>query len=68
MASTELTLITGQCYEVAGSPQEVEAALVAAARGSMMELAWVTEVVSGRPLGVNPEHLVTLRASQPSSD
>ena len=36
--------------------------IVAAARGSIMELAWVVEAESGQRVGVNPEHVVTLRS------
>jgi hypothetical protein len=59
---TEITVATGERYRVGGQPEEVESAILAAARGSIMELAWLTEAGSGRPIGVNPAHLVTLRA------
>ncbi len=33
-----------------------------AARGSIMQLAWLVEVDSGKRIAVNPEHVVMLRA------
>ncbi len=41
----------------------MEKAIIAAARGSIMQLAWLEEAESGRPLGVNPAHVVSLRAA-----
>lgn len=61
MADTELTLTGGQRLRVEGEPRTVEAAIVAAARGSIMELAWVVEAGSGERLGLNPEHVVMIR-------
>ena len=62
MANTEITLITGERYAVEGAPETVEANVVGAARGSIMQLAWLTDAASGKPFAVNPEHVVTLRA------
>ena len=62
MLVAELTLTTGERIRVAGSLGEVEAMIVAAARGSIMELAWVVEAESGQRVGINPEHVVTLRS------
>ena len=64
MARTEITLVTGARFEVDGTPEEVEAEIVAAARGSMMQLAWFTDSAGGGSLGVNPAHLVLLRATE----
>ena len=58
---TEITLVTGDRHAVAGSPAAVEATILDAARGAIMQLAWLTEAASGRSLGVNPEHVVTIR-------
>jgi hypothetical protein len=63
VADTELTLTGGQRLRVEGEPQKVEAAIIAAARGSIMELAWVVEAESGERLGLNPEHVVMIRAA-----
>ena len=62
MPATELTLVNGERYAIGGEPLDVEKAIVAAARGSIMQLAWLEEAESGRTLGVNPAHVVSLRA------
>jgi hypothetical protein len=59
--TTEITLITGERYEVEGPAETVEAQVVGAARGSIMQLAWLTDAADGRAFGVNPEHVVLLR-------
>jgi hypothetical protein len=67
MAQTEITLTGGERLRVEGQPREVEATILAAARGSIMELAWMTDADSGQSVGINPEHVVTLRAASGSS-
>lgn len=64
MAATEITLVTGDRYEVEGTQDEVEQRILGAARGSLMELAWLTETESGRSVGLNPAHIVALRAAE----
>jgi hypothetical protein len=64
VAATEITLITGDRYEVEGTYDEVEQRILGAARGSIMELAWFTETESGRSVGLNPAHIVALRAAE----
>jgi hypothetical protein len=61
MPNCNLTLITGERFEVVGSREEVERQIIGAARGSIMELAWFTEAETGQPFGVNPAHIVALR-------
>jgi uncharacterized protein YlzI (FlbEa/FlbD family) len=58
-----MTLVNGERYEVQGSVEQVEATIVAASRGSIMQLAWLTEL-GGQKVGVNPTSVVTLRARQ----
>lgn len=62
MPVSELTLTGGERIRVTGSQREVEAIILSAARGSIMELAWVVEADSGQRVGVNPEHVITLRS------
>jgi hypothetical protein len=64
-ATTELTLTGGERLRVEGQPQEVEAKILAAARGSIMELAWMSEVDSGEQIGINPDHVIMLREIGP---
>jgi hypothetical protein len=59
---TEITLVGGDRLRVSGDAKEVEKAILSAARGSLMELAWVTEAETGQPIGVNPDHVLLLRA------
>ena len=63
MGATELTLVTGERYAVAGEPAAVEKLILSAARGSLMELAWLEDASDGRPLGINPAHVVSVRAA-----
>jgi hypothetical protein len=59
--TTEITLVTGDRYRVQGDVKDVERIIVDAARGSIMQLAWLVEAETGEELAVNPEHVVTLR-------
>ncbi len=67
MPLTELILTGGQRLQVEGDLQAVEAAVISAARGSIMELAWLIEAATGERVGVNPEHVVLVRASTTAS-
>lgn len=62
MPTTEITLVTGERYEVDGSAETVEATIVGAARGSIMQIAWLTEAGTGWSIGVDPAKVVALRA------
>lgn len=61
MAVTEITLTGGAHIRVQDGVQAVETAIVSAARGSIMELAWVTEAETGQRIGINPDHVLMLR-------
>jgi hypothetical protein len=60
--STEITLLTGERYEVKGSLEVVESTILAAARGSIMQFAWLTDRTSSAVVGINPACIVSLRA------
>jgi hypothetical protein len=60
-----ITLVTGERYQIQGSLDEVETAIIAASRGSIMQFAWLTEV-GGAKLGVNPASVVSLRVGATS--
>ncbi len=62
LETTEISLVTGDRYEVSGSLEEVEAIIIAASRGSIMQIAWLTDKVSGASVGINPASIVSLRA------
>lgn len=55
-------MVNGDRHEVGGEVADVEKTIVAAARGSIMQLAWLEESASGRSLAVNPAHVVSIRA------
>ncbi|MGO9882944.1 MAG: hypothetical protein ACLPV4_07995 [Solirubrobacteraceae bacterium] len=67
MSLTEITLTGGERLRVEGALHDVEAALLAAARGSLMEFAWLTEADSAQRVGINPDHVLMLRALDPGS-
>ena len=65
-ALTLVTMTTGERYEIDGSAESIEAAIVGASRGSIMQLAWLTEAGTGRSIAINPLHVVAL-ASAPGA-
>jgi hypothetical protein len=60
--TTEITVLGGERYRVQGEAKDVERQILAAARGSLMELAWLTEANTGQPIAINPECVAMLRA------
>lgn len=62
---TEIIVLGGERYRVAGDAKEVERLILDAARGSIMQFAWLTDVETGESLGVNPECVVMLRVVTP---
>jgi hypothetical protein len=59
---TEIIVATGQSYRVEGGAKEVERVILDAARGSIMQFAWLVESETGQALAINPDHIVTVRA------
>ncbi len=59
---TEVTVSGGAVYRVQGEPGAVERAILDAARGSIMELAWLLDAETGARVGINPAYVVALRA------
>ena len=62
-STTEITVVTGHCYRVDSNVKDVERLILDAARGSIMQLAWLVEAETGADLAVNPHRVVTLRAA-----
>jgi hypothetical protein len=60
--TTEVTVAGGVHYRVQGQPSDVERAILDAARGSIMELAWLIDADSEERVGINPSYVVSLRA------
>lgn len=61
MAATEITLTGGERITIDGDAQVVEARIVSAARGSIMELAWLIDAQTGQRVGINPDHVLMVR-------
>jgi hypothetical protein len=61
--TTEIVLVTGERYHVEGDVKYVERTILDAARGSIMQLAWLVDVDTRDELAINPEHVVLLRAA-----
>jgi hypothetical protein len=59
---TEITVIGGDRYCVDGDTNAVVGLILAAARGSILEFAELTEAATGDVIAVNPEHVVLVRA------
>jgi hypothetical protein len=58
---TEIALVGGGHFRVQEQAAAVEQLILAAARGSIMEFAWVTDAETGERVGFNPDHVVMLR-------
>jgi hypothetical protein len=56
-------MLTGDRYHVEGDAKHVERTILDAARGSIMQLAWLTDAETGEDLAINPEHVVMLRTA-----
>jgi hypothetical protein len=64
--STHIATNGGGSYHVAGAPEDVEAKLRDAARGSIVELVWFSDVPAGRAVAINPKYVVALHAHNKS--
>jgi len=63
MASiTEITIVGGDRLQVEGETKQIEGQILAAARGSILEFAWMTEASTGHRVGINPDQVLMLRA------
>jgi hypothetical protein len=60
--TTEITVLGGDHYRVEGDAKDVERLIVDAARGSIMDFAWLVDAKTGERLGINPDSVVMLRA------
>ena len=58
---TEITLLGGERHRVDGDAKQIEQLILDAARGSILQFAWMTDAESAERLGINPEHVMTLR-------
>jgi hypothetical protein len=63
MDYSEIRLADGETFAVEGVLDEVEKKLSDAARSGQARLAWFKAQGKDAPIGVNPAHVATLRAS-----
>jgi hypothetical protein len=66
VANTEIRLLNGDTFQLAATIEEAEKRLSDAARSGQSRLAWFKEAGSGRPVGINPAHVASLRVSETS--
>jgi hypothetical protein len=65
---TEIIMVGGERLRVEGATDDVEAVILSAARGSILEFAWLTEADSGQRVGISPDQVLMLRGLDPESD
>ena len=58
---TEITIVGGERLQVEGEAKQIEAQILSAARGSILEFAWMTEASTGQRVGINPDQVLMLR-------
>jgi hypothetical protein len=63
-STTEITVVGGKTYRVEGDVRDVERAILDAARGSIMQFAWLLDADSGERVALNPDHVIALRVLQ----
>jgi hypothetical protein len=65
---TEITIVGGDRLQVEGEAKKIESQILAAARGSILEFAWMTEANTGQRVGINPDQVLMLRALDHAPD
>jgi hypothetical protein len=65
VATTTVVVVSGEHYRIEGSPEDVEAAIIAASRGSIMQFTSLTEAETGRSIAINPVHVVAIEVPEP---
>ena len=66
VAHAEIRLLNGDVFTVDGTVEEVERMLSDAARSGQSRLAWFRELGTHASVGVNPDHVASLRAGEAS--
>lgn len=67
MDFAEIRLVSGDVFTVEGTLEDVEKQLSDAARSGQSRLAWFTEQDADERVGINPDHVATLRTSEASA-
>jgi hypothetical protein len=63
-AITEITMVSGERFRVQGEAKDIERLILDAARGSIMQFAWMTDVATGESLAINPDCVMVLRTPE----
>jgi hypothetical protein len=63
VSHAEITTVNGDVVGVEGSLSEVEKELSDAARSGSSRFAWLTDKGTGERIGINPDHVISLRLS-----
>ena len=66
MEYTQIRLLNGDVYTVQGALSDVEKGLSDAARSGQGRLAWFEQPGANGSVGLNPTHVVAVRASETS--
>ena len=66
MEYTDIRLLNGDVFTVEGTLVEVEKGLSDAARSGQGRLAWFEQPGANGSVGLNPTHVVAVRASETS--
>ena len=61
MSTTKLLLVNGDLLEVDGTIDDIERLLQNAVRSSPGTIARLTAAATNEPVGVNPQHVITIR-------
>jgi hypothetical protein len=65
---TEITIVGGSRLQVQGEATEIEGQILSAARGSILEFAWMREAGTGERIGINPDQVLMLRELSPGRE
>lgn len=57
-------MVNSDAIRVEGSLSEIEKELSDAARSGSSRFAWLTDRGTGQQVGINPDHVVSLRLSE----
>ncbi len=64
MTHAEIKLVNGETVRVEGALDELEKELSDAARSGSSRFAWLTAAGTDQRIGINPEHVVSLRLTE----
>ena len=57
-------MVSGERFRVQGEAKDIERLILDAARGSIMQFAWMTDAGTGESLAINPDSVMVLRTPE----